>query len=88
METQNEEIGVLKPGEAHPSASDALRYVEGLGYHRQSLLLEAFSSLSIEGNRSAEICGETLRRVMTGHPVGDRYVLGLAWGIHTNGFLL
>lgn len=49
---------------------------------RQSTLMESFSSCAIEGNRFAEVCGETLRRVMQREPVSDRYVLGLAWAIH------
>jgi hypothetical protein len=43
--------------------------------------MESFSSCAIDGNRFAEVCGETLRRVMSGEPVSDRYILGLAWAI-------
>ena len=42
---------------------------------------EAFSSCAIEGNRLAEVCSETLRRLLIGEPVSDRYVLGLAWAM-------
>lgn len=73
--------GTLKLGEPHPAARDALRYVAELGYMRQSTLMESFSSCAIEGNRFAEVCGETLRRVMHREPVSDRYILGLAWAI-------
>ena len=73
--------GTLKLGEPHPAAIDALRYVAELGFMRQSTLMESFSSCAIEGNRFAEVCGETLRRVMHREPVSDRYVLGLAWAI-------
>ena len=48
---------------------------------RQSTLMESFASCAIDGNRFAEVCGETLRRVMTGEPVSDRYILGLAWAV-------
>jgi hypothetical protein len=74
--------GTLKLGEPHPAARDALRYVAELGLMRQSTLMESFSSCAIEGNRFAEVCGETLRRVMHCEPVSDRYILGLAWAIH------
>ena len=71
----------LAPGEPHPAAMSALRYVQGLGLQKQMLYMSAFSSCGIEGNRLGEVCSETLRRVMNGGPVSDRYVLGLAWAI-------
>lgn len=77
----SESPGTLKLGEPHPAARDALRYVAELGFVRQSTLMESFSSCAIEGNRFAEVCGETLRRVMHREPVSDRYILGLAWAI-------
>lgn len=78
------ERGTLKPLEPHPMARDALAYVLSLGYDSLCQWLEAFSSCAIEGNRTAEICGETLRRVMSpisgnAIKVSDRYILGLAW---------
>lgn len=73
--------GTLALGEFHPSAPDALKYIEGLGPLRHMVLQEAFSSCALSDNRLAEICSETLRRVMHAEPVSDRYVLGLAWYI-------
>ena len=73
------QIGTLKLGEPHPAAIDALRYVKELGFMRQSTIMESLSNCAIEGNRLAEVCGETLRRVLNSEPVSDRYVLGLAW---------
>jgi hypothetical protein len=73
--------GHLQLTEAHPAARSALEYVARLGLAKQSILLEAFASCAIEDNRLAEICAETLRRVMYGEPVSDRYILGLAWAI-------
>ena len=70
--------GTLREGEPHPSAKMALRWIMA----RQGSLgmaQEALSSCAIEGNRSAEICSETLRRLLNGKPVSDRYLLGLAW---------
>lgn len=49
--------------------------------------MESFSSCAIDGNRFAEVCGETLRRVMNHEPVSDRYILGLAWAIRGMDFL-
>ena len=45
--------------------------------------LEAFSSCAIEGNRLAEICSETLDRLLKSEPVSDRYLLGLAWAMRS-----
>ncbi len=75
------ERGTIKPGEYHPSADDAMRYMKSLGAEELSMLLEAYSSCAIEGNRIAEICAETLHRLMTGQTVSDRYLLGLAWNV-------
>jgi len=71
--------GTLKIGEPHPAAHSALRYIQELGPEQHSILLESLSSCAVEGNRLAEICAETLHRMMAGEPVSDRYVLGLAW---------
>lgn len=43
--------------------------------------MESFASCGIENNRLAEVCGETLRRVLAQEPVSDRYLLGLVWTI-------
>jgi hypothetical protein len=69
----------LQQGEPHPMAQDALQYV--LSFSPMILFehLEALSSCAIESNRLAEICGETLRRVLHREPVSDRYILGLAF---------
>jgi hypothetical protein len=69
----------LAMGEPHPAAWKALRYVRSKTPVEMAMLMEAFSSNAIEGNRVAEICAETLRRVMNEEPVSDRYILGLAW---------
>lgn len=73
-----EERGTLEHGEPHPCAYIALEYISNIGYTNQSNLREAFSSCTIEGNRFAEVCGETLRRLMDREPVSDRYICGLA----------
>jgi hypothetical protein len=82
----SEYTGTLRIGEPHPSAREALRHVAELGYMRQLTLMESFSSCAIEGNRLAEVCVETLRRVMYCEPVSDRYILGLAWAIRSMDF--
>ncbi len=71
----------LNPGEPHPTAVDAFTYVRNFPFPQLTMHLEAFASCAIEGNRLAEICGETLRRVMVGEAVSDRYILGLAWAM-------
>ena len=74
--------GTLTLSEYHPAADTAFAWLkkrlarDPLDAH---MLLESFASVGLSGNRLAEICGETLRRVLTGEPVSDRYVLGLCW---------
>jgi len=71
--------GTLQEGEPHPAAMDALGFVRSIPFEKQCLLQGALSSCAIEGNRMAEICSETFRRVVENKPVSDRYILGLAW---------
>jgi len=73
--------GTLEATEAHPAAQDALRYLRTLGNKKLSMWVEAFASTAISGNRNAEICLATLRRLLSGETVSDRYLLGLAWTI-------
>ncbi len=72
------ERGTLKDGEPHPAAADALASVSGFSWEELARWQGAFSSCAIEGNRLAEVCSETLRRLMDHEPVSDRYLLGLA----------
>ncbi len=69
----------LAPGEPHPSAHDALLWIKKQSIHDLYQWNEAFASLAIDGNRTGQICSETLDRLLTGKPVSDRYLLGLAW---------
>jgi hypothetical protein len=71
----------LEPGEFHPATNIALDYILTIPYHELKILQESFSSCAIEGNRLAEICAGTLRRLLHGEPVSDRYLMGLAWAI-------
>ncbi len=73
--------GTLAVAEPHPAARSALDYIAGIPYDRLMLYLGSFSSVAIEGNRLAEVCAETLRRVLDHEPFSDRYLLGLAWTI-------
>lgn len=78
------ERGTLKIGEPHPSSESAMNYLRALPPKDLLVWLEAFSSCAIEGNRLAEICSETLRRIINGKPVSDRYLLGLVWTIRNS----
>lgn len=71
--------GTLNPGEYHPAADSAAKWLRSLSYHELSIWLESFSSCAIEANRLAELCAETLNRFITGEDVSDRYLLALAW---------
>ena len=76
--------GTLAPSEPHPMAYTARYYIGGIPPHKLFIIQEALSSCAIEGNRTAEICGETLRRLLKGEPVSDRYLLGLYCFIKVN----
>jgi hypothetical protein len=71
----------LNPGEPHPAAFNASAFIMTFTRDELYLFQEAFASCAIEGNRLGEICGETLRRLLAGEPVSDRYVMGLALAI-------
>ena len=71
------EPGTLKTGEPHPAAYKAQQWIARQSPDSLTMWLESFSSCAIEGNRLAEVCGETLRRLLNGEPVSDRYLLGL-----------
>jgi len=73
--------GELKVGEPHPAYDYALSYIAKKGRKELYMLLESFSSCAIENNRLAEICAETLDRLLHARPVSDRYLMGLAWAI-------
>jgi hypothetical protein len=73
--------GTLVAGEPHPSALSAVQWIRSLPFERVAIHLESFASSAIEGNRFADICHETLRRFVSGEPVSDRYILGLAWAL-------
>jgi hypothetical protein len=76
--------GTIQEGEYHPAADSAMAYVRHWAISDPTRLLmtqESFASTALSGNRLAEICHETLRRMMDGEPVSDRYLLGLAWTI-------
>lgn len=76
-----EERGTLRQGEPHPEAFSAAEYLASLGSLKLSTYQEAFASVSLSGNRTSEILSETMHRFMTGQPVSDRYILGLAWAV-------
>lgn len=83
-ETQNElkvTPGTLGVNEAHPAAYGALEWIRGLDPADLAMHQEAFASCALSGNRMAQICSETMDRLIKGKPVSDRYLLGLAWSM-------
>lgn len=81
-----DEVGTLKVGEVHPMSHDAFAYIKEFimkDIVKTSMLIESMASCVLSGNRTAEVCGETLRRIMNGESVSDRYLLGLAWFLRT-----
>lgn len=73
--------GTLAVGEAHPAAHDAFKYVRKYisNPKRLCFMRESLASCALSGNRVAEVCFETLERILNGQPISDRYLLGLAW---------
>lgn len=72
--------GVLNDKEPHPATESAriwlLNSKVDLFMYRES-----FASCALSGNRLAEICSETLDRLLNKQPISDRYFLGLVWTI-------
>ena len=69
----------LKIGENHPATHAAAEWLRAQSPVDLAMWQEAFASNAIEGNRLAELCGETLRLFLAGQPIGERYLLALAW---------
>lgn len=79
--TQTNGDGTILKGNFHPAATNAMKYIKKLPIKTIALHIETFASSALAGNKLAEICGETLRRVTEDRRVSDRYLLGLAWTI-------
>ena len=71
--------GELALGQSHPAAFDAQVWISKQTPEKLAMWQESFASCAIEGNLLAEVCSETLRRLLNSEPVSDRYLLGLAW---------
>ena len=71
--------GELPPGTPHPAARDAMAWLSKITSPELYAWQETFASCAIDGNHLAEVCSETLRRLLVLEPVGERYLLGLAW---------
>ena len=76
-----EDRSTLRFDEPHPMSFRALEYLSAMPIDKLYLHLESLSSCAIEGNRMAEVCAGTLKRLLHKEPVSDRYLLGLAWAI-------
>ena len=79
------ERGTLRPGRPHPAAKSALAWIRTQSLPTLLQWQEAFASTALEGNFAAEVYCETLRRLLEGEPVSDRYLLGLAWMMRDSG---
>lgn len=73
----NKELAI---GENHPSSPPAYAYVKSLYISGEiHLYKEAIVKAAASGNRYSEICLETLEKIERNDPIGERYLLGLAW---------
>jgi hypothetical protein len=66
----------LKAGEFHPMTDSAYMYIKE---NLTPEIIESMSSCAMSGNRSAEVCYGTAKRILDGDKISDRYLLGLAW---------
>lgn len=71
----------LKQGEPHPSAVGALQLVSGLSHADILRWKDTFMRHAAEGSRQAEVCFDTLTKLVEKLPVSDTEILGLAWAI-------
>lgn len=74
----------LAVNEPHPAARNAQIWLSkylSQNPKRLMILEESLASTALAGNRMAEVCLGTLKRLLSSQPVSDRYVLGLAWFI-------
>lgn len=81
MDKKSEEIDSLKEGEVHPAAYEALDYIKNYisDSKRFFKIKESLSSCSLAGNRAAKIYCGTLHRLINHEPIGEIYILGLAF---------
>lgn len=68
----------LEPGEPHPAAEHAKRWLAKQGVDLL-LIQDSLASCAMDGSRLAQVCHGTLHRLLNGEPVSDRYLLGLCW---------
>ena len=83
-ENNDENIKIQLPiGVPHPAAVSAYEYIGKMPLLEMISWEEAFASTFIANPNSllAEVCLSTIQRMMNGQPVGDRFILGLAWTI-------
>ena len=76
---ENIDNDTLQPAEPHPAAFNAFEYIRKIKPSELLSTKEALASNAIEGNRLAQVCLGTLKRIENLEPVSDRYLLGLAW---------
>lgn len=81
MNDETSTPGTLGIEEPHPSTPNAYRWILSKSVADLIRWQKSFVSLALENNRLAEVCSETLTRILTGQPVSDRYLLGLAWAM-------
>lgn len=68
----------LKLKEPHPGGYIAKEWLsENIG--KMPHLEESLASSALAGNRMANVCLGTLKRIKNGEIISDRYMMGLAW---------
>lgn len=80
-EIEKKDESELALGEPHPSSKAALTWYNRwrLNIKEYALTVESLASTAIEGNRLANVCLGTIKRLENNTPISDRYLLGLVW---------
>ena len=77
----------LEAGEYHPAAEQAMSWYNNWVKEDPARYLqvrESIASNALSGNRLAQLCESTMKRLDKGKPVSDRYLLGLCWFLRSN----
>ncbi len=62
----------------HPSVEIAIKYIGEYTLNELKLTLEALSTVSKDGSRTAKVNAESLRKYLNNESMEDTYTMGLA----------
>ena len=74
-------IDILNSDEPHPAYITALNFLNSIPIGEFPKIKEFMEKNSKDGVKIGEVCVWAIDRFMTGKPLTDRHILGLAWTI-------